>query len=116
MQFVDLHAQQKRIRDKIEDNIKKVLDHGKYIMGPEIMELEEKLAHYVGTDYAVGVASGTDALLTNAYRAVNIPLSDLNIDLDRVAELLIGFGNPSQAGGEGRAYVDDISLLYPAGN
>lgn len=63
MQFIDLAAQQKRIRTLIEDNIKKVLDHGRYIMGPEIRELEEKLAGYVGVDYAVGVASGTDALL-----------------------------------------------------
>ncbi|MCP5103323.1 MAG: DegT/DnrJ/EryC1/StrS family aminotransferase [bacterium] len=63
MQFIDLNAQQQRIRSKIEENIKKVLDHGKYIMGPEIKELEEKLAEYVGTRYAVGVASGTDALL-----------------------------------------------------
>ncbi len=71
MQFIDLNAQQKRIRDKIETNIKKVLDHGKYVMGPEIKELEEKLAQYVGTRYAVGVASGTDALL--------IPLMALDI-------------------------------------
>jgi UDP-2-acetamido-2-deoxy-ribo-hexuluronate aminotransferase len=63
MQFIDLKAQQERIRDKIEANIKTVLDHGKYIMGPEIKELEEKLAAHVGTRFAVGVASGTDALL-----------------------------------------------------
>jgi dTDP-4-amino-4,6-dideoxygalactose transaminase len=63
MQFIDLNAQQARIREKIEDNIKKVLDHGKYIMGPEIKELEANLAEFVGTRYAVGVASGTDALL-----------------------------------------------------
>lgn len=63
MQFIDLKAQQQRVRDKIEENIKKVLDHGKYIMGPEIKELEANLAAYVGTKYAVGVASGTDALL-----------------------------------------------------
>lgn len=63
MQFIDLKAQQSRIRDKIETNINKVLDHGKYIMGPEIKELEEKLASYAGTRWAVGVASGTDALL-----------------------------------------------------
>lgn len=63
MQFIDLAAQQKRIRAQIENNIKKVLDHGRYIMGPEIRELEEKLADYVGVDHAVGVASGTDALL-----------------------------------------------------
>ncbi|NIM18012.1 MAG: aminotransferase class I/II-fold pyridoxal phosphate-dependent enzyme [Candidatus Aminicenantes bacterium] len=63
MEFIDLHMQQERIRDKIEANIKKVLDHGKYIMGPEIEKLEKKLAGYVGIRYAVGVASGTDALL-----------------------------------------------------
>jgi UDP-2-acetamido-2-deoxy-ribo-hexuluronate aminotransferase len=63
MQFIDLHAQQERIRSKIEENIKRVLDHGQYIMGPEIQELEEKLAHFVGTRHAVAVASGTDALL-----------------------------------------------------
>jgi len=63
MQFIDLVAQQKRIRDKIEANIKAVLDHGKYIMGPEIKTLEQRLADYVGVKHAIGCASGTDALL-----------------------------------------------------
>ena len=63
MQFIDLPAQQKKIRDKIEDNIRKVLDHGQYIMGPEITALEKRLADYVDTRHAVGCASGTDALL-----------------------------------------------------
>jgi len=63
MQFVDLAAQQKRIRNKIESNIAKVLDHGQYIMGPEIKQLEESLAQYVGVKHAIGCASGTDALL-----------------------------------------------------
>ena len=63
MQFIDLHAQQRRIRDKIENNILKVLDHGKYILGPEVTQLENELAEYVGVKHAVGVASGTDALL-----------------------------------------------------
>ncbi len=63
MQFIDLAAQQKRIRDKIEANIAAVLDHGKYIMGPEIKMLEERLAAYVGVKHAIGCASGTDALL-----------------------------------------------------
>jgi len=63
MRFIDLAAQQYRIRDKIENRMKKVLDHGQYIMGPEISELEEKLADYVGVQHAVGVGSGTDALL-----------------------------------------------------
>jgi len=63
MQFVDLAAQQKRIRHKIESNISAILDHGKYIMGPEIKQLEERLAGYVGVKNAIGCASGTDALL-----------------------------------------------------
>ena len=63
MQFIDLAAQQKRIRDKVEANIKAVLDHGKYIMGPEIKTLEQRLADYVGVKHAIGCASGTDALL-----------------------------------------------------
>ena len=63
MEFIDLKAQQRRIRDKIEERIKNVLDHGKYILGPEVKELEEKLSNYVGRKYAVGVGSGTDALL-----------------------------------------------------
>jgi len=63
MQFIDLAAQQKRIRRKLERNIIRVLDHGRYVMGPEIMELEQKLAGYCSVKHAVGVGSGTDALL-----------------------------------------------------
>ncbi|MEI6313928.1 MAG: DegT/DnrJ/EryC1/StrS family aminotransferase [Syntrophus sp. (in: bacteria)] len=63
MNFIDLAAQQLKIKDIIDQNIAKVLSHGQYIMGPEIRELEEKLAAYVGVKHAVGCASGTDALL-----------------------------------------------------
>jgi dTDP-4-amino-4,6-dideoxygalactose transaminase len=63
MQFIDLAAQQARIRPQIEKRIKDVLDHGKYIMGPEIGELEQQLADYVGVKHALACASGTDALL-----------------------------------------------------
>ena len=63
MQFVDLAAQQKRIRKQLESNISAILDHGKYIMGPEIRQLEKRLAGYVGVKNAIGCASGTDALL-----------------------------------------------------
>ena len=63
MQFIDLKAQQDRIREQIDANILKVLDHGKYIMGPEVYELEEQLADYVGVKHCIGVSSGTDALL-----------------------------------------------------
>lgn len=63
MNFIDLAAQQRRIREKIEAKIQVVLRHGKYIMGPEVRELEEELAAYVGVKHAIGCASGTDALL-----------------------------------------------------
>ena len=63
MQFIDLAAQQKRIRPQIEAGFKKILDHGQYILGPEIKEIEEKLAAFTGMPHAVSVASGTDALL-----------------------------------------------------
>ncbi len=75
MQFIDLAAQQKRIRERIESNIRKVLDHGRYINGPEITELEEKLASYVGMKFAAGVSSGTDALLI-ALKALGIGPGD----------------------------------------
>lgn len=63
MQFIDLKAQQERIRPQIDAAIKRVLDHGKYIMGPEVFELEECLADYVGVKHCISCASGTDALL-----------------------------------------------------
>lgn len=63
MKFIDLEAQQQRIRKKIEANIQAVLNHGKYIMGPEIKELEKKLSEYVKIKYGIGCSSGTDALL-----------------------------------------------------
>lgn len=63
MQFVDLAAQQKRIKENIDTRIAKVLKHGKYILGPENKEVEEKLAAYVGSKYALACSSGTDALV-----------------------------------------------------
>jgi len=63
LDFIDLAKQQQRIKENIDINIQKVLKHGQYIMGPEIRELEEKLAAYVGVKHSVGCASGTDALL-----------------------------------------------------
>ena len=63
MQFIDLKSQQLRIREDIEARIQKVLDHGQYILGPEIKEMEEMLASYVGVKHCVGASSGTDTLL-----------------------------------------------------
>ena len=63
MNFIDLKIQQENIRNKIDLNIAKVLNHGSYIMGPEVRILEDKLADYVGSKYCIGVSSGSDALL-----------------------------------------------------
>lgn len=63
MQFIDLKQQQEQIRPQIDAAIKRVLDHGKYIMGPEVAELESELASFVGSKHCISCASGTDALL-----------------------------------------------------
>tara|TARA_Y100001935_G_C17295574_1_gene505888 strand:- start:1275 stop:2393 length:1119 start_codon:yes stop_codon:yes gene_type:complete len=63
MQFIDLKTQQNLIRDKIDQRIKKVLNHGQYIMGPEVDELEDKLSNYVNVKHCISCSSGTDALL-----------------------------------------------------
>ena len=63
MEFLDLKTQQKRIRKPLEKRINNILDHGAYIMGPEVFELEEKLADYCGVKHAISCSSGTDALL-----------------------------------------------------
>lgn len=62
IEFIDLKAQQALIKDKIDANIQRVLAHGQYILGPEVAELEEKLAVFVGAKYCISVANGTDAL------------------------------------------------------
>ena len=62
MQFIDLAAQQARIKPQIDANIQKVLSYGQYILGPEVAELEDKLAAYCGAKHCIGVANGTDAL------------------------------------------------------
>jgi dTDP-4-amino-4,6-dideoxygalactose transaminase len=62
MHFIDLEAQYLHLKEKIDARIHKVLDHGQYIMGPEVQELEDKLAKYVGVKHAITCANGTDAL------------------------------------------------------
>lgn len=73
--FIDLAAQQDRIRPLIESRIHSVLRHGHYIMGPEIAELEAKLAAYVGVKHCITAASGTDTLEI-ALRALGIGTGD----------------------------------------
>jgi len=70
MQFIDLKAQQQQrlpdgrsLREAVDARIAALLDHGQYILGPEVAELEQRLAAYVGVEHCIAVASGTDALL-----------------------------------------------------
>ena len=63
MEFIDLRQQQKFIYNDLHTKINEVLEHGKYINGPEVKELEEKLANFVGVKHAIGVSNGTDALV-----------------------------------------------------
>jgi UDP-2-acetamido-2-deoxy-ribo-hexuluronate aminotransferase len=61
--FIDLKTQYNALRQQIHERMNRVLEHGQYIMGPEVKELEEKLAAYAGAKHCVTVASGTEALL-----------------------------------------------------
>lgn len=63
MQFIDLKTQYNALRENINARIQAVLDHGQYIMGPEVEELEIRLANYTGAKHCITVASGTEALL-----------------------------------------------------
>ena len=63
IKFLDLEIQQSRIRDSIKKRLDDILNHGAYIMGPEVLELEEKLADYCEVKHAISCSSGTDALL-----------------------------------------------------
>ncbi len=73
--FIDLNTQFKELEDQIRKRIDSVLAHGQYIMGPEMYELEEKLAGYVGVKHCIAVSSGTDSLLI-AMMALGIGAGD----------------------------------------
>ena len=61
--FIDLKRQQEQVRPQIDAAITRVLDHGQYVLGPEVRELEKQLADFCGAPFALSCASGTDALL-----------------------------------------------------
>ena len=63
MDFIDLRSQYHALRSSIDARIGRVLEHGQYVLGPEVAELEAKLAEFTGSQHCVAVASGTDALL-----------------------------------------------------
>jgi len=61
--FIDLKSQYAVIKDKVDAGIRRVLDHGQYIMGPEVAECEQRLAAFAGSKHCLSVSSGTDALI-----------------------------------------------------
>jgi len=75
MQFIDLKSRHQLIGDKINARIQKVMEHGQFILGPEVREVEEKLAQYTGSKHCITVSSGTDSLLI-ALMALGIGVGD----------------------------------------
>src|SRR5256714_5973561 len=75
MEFTDIKAQYKALKRETDAGIQRVLDHGQYILGPEVRELEEKLEAYTGARHCISVASGTEALLI-ALMALDIKPGD----------------------------------------
>jgi UDP-2-acetamido-2-deoxy-ribo-hexuluronate aminotransferase len=75
MQFIDLKTRQKLIGDKINVRIQKVMDHGQFILGPEVRELEQKLKEFTGSKHCVSVSSGTDSLFI-ALMALGVEAGD----------------------------------------
>lgn len=65
LEFIDLKTQYQALKAQIDDRIQRVLEHGQYIMGPEVSELEERLAAFTGAKHCITVASGTEALLVS---------------------------------------------------
>lgn len=63
IQFIDLQAQRAVLKDQIDANVQKVMEHGRFILGPEVKELEQNLAEFGQAKHAIGCANGTDALL-----------------------------------------------------
>ncbi len=73
--YVDLASQHLRIKEELINAFSNVLDHGKFILGDEVREIEQKFSDLCGTHYSVGINSGTDALIF-ALRALEIGPGD----------------------------------------
>jgi dTDP-4-amino-4,6-dideoxygalactose transaminase len=73
--FIDLQAQRRRLGDSVEEGMRRVLDHGQFILGPEVPALEKALSDFCGVPHVIGCANGTDAL-NLAMRAVGIGAGD----------------------------------------
>ena len=94
MEFCDLKSQYLLLKKEIDARIQRVLDHGHFILGPEVLELEEKLAAYVGAKHCISVANGTDAL--------------------QIAQMAIGIGPEDEVITPGFSYIanaETVALL-----
>lgn len=116
--FIDLKTQQERIKETLERRMAAVLAHGQYIMGPEVYELEEKLAEYCGAKHCITVANGTDALLI-AMMALDIKIGDEVITTPftfaATAEMIAFIGAiPVYVDIDPRTYNIDPNLIEPA--
>ena len=76
--FLDLKAQLRTLEKDLKDAVGQVIDSTQYILGPQVAQLEEEIARYVGVRFAIGVSSGTDALLATLM-ALDIKPGDLVI-------------------------------------
>jgi UDP-2-acetamido-2-deoxy-ribo-hexuluronate aminotransferase len=115
MEFIDLNTQYLKYQSEIDARMKAVLEHGHYIMGPEIAELESALAEYVGVKHCLTVASGTDSLEI-ALRALNIGRGDEVITVPfswiSTAEVIVAIGaTPVFVDIEPETFNMDVSLL-----
>jgi UDP-2-acetamido-2-deoxy-ribo-hexuluronate aminotransferase len=95
MNFIDLAAQQARIRPQLEARMARVLAHGQYILGPEVAELEERLARFTRTKHCITCANGTDAL--------------------QIAQMVLGIGPGDEVISPGFTYIATAETVAQLG-
>ena len=118
MNFIDLKTRLERVRGKVDQRMAAVLDHGQFILGPEVVELERTLAAYVGVKHCVGVSSGTDSLLI-ALMALEVGPGDEVITVPytwiSTAEVIVLTGaNPVFVDVDAKTWNMDSNLLESA--
>ena len=118
MDFIDLKSQYRRLREPINRRIQAVLDHAQFVLGPEVLELEERLARLVGANHCITVSSGTDALLI-ALMALDVGPGDEVITtpftfIATVEAIALLGAKPVFVDIDRRTYNIDPNLIEPA--
>jgi UDP-2-acetamido-2-deoxy-ribo-hexuluronate aminotransferase len=108
MDFIDLKSQYRRLREPMNARIQAVLEHGQYVLGAETVELERRLAEYVGTKHCIGASSGTDTLLI-ALMALGIGRGD---EVITVPFTFIATGEMIALAGAKPVFVDIDAKTY----